>query len=87
MRILELAPRFGLGGTEKTLQIYCKYLSRRGDVVFAGALEPEGPRTALIRREVRDLIPLDGDLDAVVASIRDADVGHVRRCGEHALPG
>ena len=50
-------------------------------MVFAGALEPEGPRTALIRREVRDLIPLDGDLDAVVASIRSRGIEVVHSHG------
>lgn len=70
MRILELAPRFGLGGTEKTVQIYCKYLSRRGDGVFAGALEPAGPRLPLIRRHVEDLVPLEGAPAAVCDAIR-----------------
>lgn len=40
MNVLEICGSLGLGGTEKTMQIFCKYLSKDKFTVFgAGFLE------------------------------------------------
>ena len=39
INILEVSNSLGLGGTEKTMQIFCKYLDRSKFTIFAAVFQ------------------------------------------------
>lgn len=67
--ILEITNNLGLGGTEKTMQIYCKQLNKRMFKVFACGFVEGGARENVIRESVHELLIAKSNEKAVIEFI------------------
>src|ERR1700690_4234808 len=72
--ILEITNNFGLGGTEKTMQIYCKYLNKKKFNVFACGFLGDGPRKKYIQNNVKDILVANGDGKKVIEFIKKNNI-------------
>jgi hypothetical protein len=86
VRVLQAAKSLGLGGTEKTLQIYTRSLNKEWfDVSVCGFLEG-GVRGNQLRVEGYDVFVAGGSRDAISRYLREKQfhVVHVHRHGQEA---
>jgi glycosyltransferase involved in cell wall biosynthesis len=86
IRVLQAAKSLGLGGTEKTLQIYTRSLDKDlFDVSVCGFLEG-GVRGDQLRDEGYDVFVAEGSQDAISRYLRDKQfhIVHVHRHGQEA---
>lgn len=65
IRILEMCNQLGLGGTEKVMQIFCKYLNREDYIVYSCGLFDSGKRENFFREVSNKLILPYGDINIV----------------------
>jgi glycosyltransferase involved in cell wall biosynthesis len=70
MNILEITSSFGLGGTQKVMQIYCKYLDKRKIEIYTCALKESGPREKIFLTYSKDALVADGNLEKIIAFIK-----------------
>lgn len=71
INILEISNIFGLGGTEKTLQIYCKHLNKEKFNIFACGFMGSGPREKNIKRYVKKIIIVNGDENKLISFVEE----------------
>lgn len=86
IRVLQAAKSIGLGGTEKTLQIYTQSLNKDlFDVSVCGFLEG-GVRGDQLREEGYDVFVAGGSRDAISRYLREKKfhIAHVHRHGQEA---
>ncbi|HET9961234.1 MAG TPA: glycosyltransferase [Nitrospiraceae bacterium] len=82
IRVLHVTNRLELGGTEKTLQIFCQYLDKsRFEVLVCGRLGG-GVRADELRRAGIRVITQPPDLTDLVREEK-IDICHVHRAGAH----
>jgi glycosyltransferase involved in cell wall biosynthesis len=81
IRILEFVNHWGLGGVERTAELFCKYLDRSRFEVFAGAWGG-GTREGRVRALTADMV-VDPSPRALAAWIRERgiDIVHFHRSG------
>ena len=82
IRILQACNQLGIGGTEKTIQIFSKYLNRDRFEVFVCGLRAGGSRVEELARLGITAIVQPGDLDRLIRDLR-IDVYHIYRAGDH----
>ena len=85
IRVLQACLGLGIGGTQKTLQIFSKYLDRSRFDVFACGLRVGGPRVVELEKLGVPVVVQPPDLDALIRDLK-IDVYHVYRAGDYA-PG
>jgi hypothetical protein len=76
IKILEASNTLGLGGTEYTLQLYCKYLNKNLFDVRAVGVYDGGPREELIEKLGVEVFNLNGDLNLFTDHLIKTDVLH-----------
>jgi glycosyltransferase involved in cell wall biosynthesis len=81
IRVLQACNQLGIGGTEKTLQIFSKYLDRSRFEVFACGLLAGGPRVQELERLGIKVMIRPPDLNALIAELK-IDIYHVYRAGD-----
>ncbi len=88
MNILQLSLNLNLGGTEKTLQIFSKYLKRQGAKVTVAAFNSTGPRKNIILKEHIQVFNLNKNFNELKKLIekRRIDIVHIHRSNKNALP-
>jgi len=82
IRVLQACSQLGIGGTEKTLQVFSKYLDRSRFDVFACGLRTGGTRVAELERLGVPVIVQPPDLDALLKDLK-IDVYHIYRAGDY----
>jgi glycosyltransferase involved in cell wall biosynthesis len=82
IRVLQACNQLGIGGTEKTIQVFSKYLDRSRFEVYACGLRAGGPRVAELERLGVKVIVQPSDLDALIRNLK-IDVYHVYRAGDY----
>ncbi len=82
IRILQACNQLGIGGTEKSIQVFSKYLDRSRFEVFACGLRAGGPRAAELERLGVKVIIQPPDLDALMRDLK-VNVYHVYRAGDY----
>jgi glycosyltransferase involved in cell wall biosynthesis len=82
IRVLQACNQLGIGGTEKTIQVFSKYLDRSRFEVYACGLQAGGPRVAELERLGVKVIVQPTDLDALIRNLK-IDVYHVYRAGDY----
>jgi glycosyltransferase involved in cell wall biosynthesis len=82
IRLLHLTNKLELGGTEKTLQIFCRYLDRSRFDVFACGRMGGGVRAIELERLGIPVIIQPQDLTRLVREHR-IDIVHVHRAGSY----
>jgi len=82
IRVLQACNLLGIGGTEKTIQVFSKYLDRSRFEVFACGLRAGGPRVAELEKLGVQVIVQPPDLDALIRDLK-IDVYHVYRAGDY----
>ena len=80
IRILHVCNQLDLGGSEKTIQIFCKYLDRSQFEVFVYGRLRGGVRVKEIERLGVPVFVGPADLDALVRDLK-IDICHVHRSG------
>ena len=83
MNVLEICGSLGLGGTEKTMQIFCKYLSKDKFTVFGAGFLEGGERHDLINSYVKELIIAGGSSEIIINFIKENAIEILHW---HALP-
>ncbi|PIY94082.1 MAG: hypothetical protein COY68_03620 [Candidatus Levybacteria bacterium CG_4_10_14_0_8_um_filter_35_23] len=71
INILEITNNFGLGGTEKTMQTYCKYLDKKKFNVYACGFLGGGPREKYIKDHVINILVANGDSKKTINFIKE----------------
>ena len=82
IRVLQTSIQLGIGGTEKTLQVFSKYLDRSRFEVFACGLKAGGLRVAELEKLGVKVIVQPADLDALIRDLK-IDIYHVYRAGDY----
>ena len=82
IRILQACNQLGIGGTEKSIQVFSKYLDRSRFEVFACGLRAGGPRAAELERLGVKVIIQPPDLDVLMRDLK-VNVYHVYRAGDY----
>jgi glycosyltransferase involved in cell wall biosynthesis len=82
LRILHVANQLQLGGTEKTLQIFCRYLDKSRFEVFACGRLDGGVRADELQRLGIPVVIRPGDLTQLVRDYR-IDICHIHRAGTY----
>jgi glycosyltransferase involved in cell wall biosynthesis len=82
IRVLQACNQLGIGGTEKTVQVFSKYLDRSRFEIFACGLRAGGPRAEELRRLGVPVIVNPPDLDVLISDLK-IDVYHVYRAGDY----
>ena len=82
IRVLKACNQLGIGGTEKTIQIFSKYLDRSRFEVFVCGLRLGGSRVSEFERLGVTVIVEPPDLDRLCRDLK-IDVYHVYRAGDH----
>src|SRR5437870_8355148 len=82
IRVLQVCNQLGIGGTEKTIQVFSKYLDRSRFEVFVCGLHAGGPRVQELERLGIPVIVKPFDLNTLVEELK-IDVYHIYRAGEH----
>ena len=78
INVLELTNNLSMGGTEKTMQIMCKYIDKSQFNVYAAAKE-DGPRRLLIERSgVKTYVT--EDITGLCRTLK-IDIAHIHRAG------
>lgn len=80
IRLLHMCNQLDLGGTEKALQIFCKYLDKSRFEVFACGWLRGGVRVRELEKLGIPVILNPGDIDALVRELK-VDICHVYRSG------
>ena len=89
LRVLLACNQLGIGGTEKTMQIFSKYLDRARFEVFACGLRDGGIRVQEFERLGVPVFVKPASLDTLIHELK-IDLYHVYRAGDHepgTLPG
>ena len=84
IRVLQACNQLGIGGTEKTIQVFSKYLDRSRFEVFACGLRAGGPRVEELARLGVQVVVQPPDLDAFIRDLK-IDIYHVYRAGDYEL--
>ena len=74
INILQAINTLGMGGAQKTLQIYTKYLDKRWFNVTVCGVDRGGPRAELLQQLGYDVYITHGDKDALVRLMREKDI-------------
>lgn len=82
IRVLHVTNRLEIGGTEKTLQIFCQYLDKSRFEVFACGRLGGGVRVAELERAGIPVVIRPGDLTDLVREYK-IDICHVHRAGKY----
>ena len=82
IRVLQVCNQLGIGGTEKTIQVFSKYLDRSRFEVFVCGLRAGGPRVEEIERLGVTVIIRPPDLQALIQDL-NIDIYHVHRAGDY----
>jgi glycosyltransferase involved in cell wall biosynthesis len=82
VRVLHVCNQLGLGGTEKTLQTFCKYLDKSRFEVFACGRLSGGVRVSELERLGVQVIVGPVDLTSLVRELK-IDICHVHRGGDY----
>src|SRR5438034_2452990 len=82
IRILQVCNQLGIGGTEKTIQVFSKYLDRSRFEVFVCGLRAGGPRVQELERLGIPVIVQPCELNTLIEELK-IDVYHIYRAGEH----
>jgi glycosyltransferase involved in cell wall biosynthesis len=82
IRVLQACNQLGIGGTEKTIQVFGKYLDRSRFEVFACGLKAGGPRVAELEKLGVQVVVAPPDLDTLIRDLK-IDVYHVYRAGDY----
>src|SRR6266581_1491758 len=82
IRVLQACNQLGIGGTEKTIQVFSKYLDRSRFEVFACGLRAGGPRVEELKRLGVQVVVNPPDLNALIHDLR-IDIYHVHRSGDY----
>jgi glycosyltransferase involved in cell wall biosynthesis len=82
IRVLQACNQLGIGGTEKTLQIFSKYLDRSRFEVYACGLQTGGLRVQALEDLGVPVIVKPDDLTRLVRDLR-IDIYHVHRAGAY----
>jgi glycosyltransferase involved in cell wall biosynthesis len=85
IRVLHVSGQLDIGGSEKSLQIFCKYLDKSRFEVFACGRLRGGCRVKELQHLGIPVFVQPGDLDSVVKEYK-IDICHVYRSG-HYEPG
>ena len=80
IRVLHVTNQLGLGGTEKTLQIFCQYLDKSRFEVFACGRIGGGIRAAELERFGIPVFVQPPDLTQLIREYK-IDICHVHRAG------
>lgn len=81
IRVLHACNQLGIGGTEKTIQIFSKYLDRSRFEVYACGLKSGGLRVKALEDLGVPVIVQPADLTALVRELK-IDIYHVYRAGD-----
>lgn len=81
IRVLHVCNQLELGGTEKALQIFCKYLDKSRFEVFACGRMRGGERVALLERLGIPVVVRPADINQVINELK-IDICHVHRAGD-----
>jgi glycosyltransferase involved in cell wall biosynthesis len=81
IRVLQACNQLGIGGTEKTLQIFSKYLDRSCFEVYACGLQKGGLRVQVLEDIGVPVIVKPADLTALVRELK-IDIYHIHRAGK-----
>ncbi len=82
IRILQVCNQLGIGGTEKTIQVFSKYLDRSRFEVYACGLQNGGLRVQALEDLGVPVIVKPDDLTALVRELK-IDICHVHRAGDY----
>ena len=82
IRVLHVCNQLDLGGTEKTLQVFCKYLDKSRFEVFACGRKYGGARVALLEDLGIPVVVRPPDLNHLVRELK-IDICHVHRAGDY----
>ncbi len=82
IRVLQACNQLGIGGTEKTIQVFSKYLNRDRFEVFVCGLCAGGSRVEELARLGITAIVQPPDLDRVIRDL-SIDVYHIYRAGDY----
>jgi glycosyltransferase involved in cell wall biosynthesis len=82
LRVLHITNKLELGGTEKTLQIFCRYLDKSRFEVYACGRLGGGVRAGELERLGIPVVIQPGDLTQLVRDYR-IDICHVHRAGAY----
>jgi glycosyltransferase involved in cell wall biosynthesis len=82
IRVLQACNQLGIGGTEKTIQVFSKYLDRSRFEVFVCGLQAGGPRADELAKLGVTVVVQPPDLDALIRDLK-IDVYHVYRAGDY----
>jgi glycosyltransferase involved in cell wall biosynthesis len=82
IKVLQAASRLGMGGTEKALQVFCKYLDKSKFEVWACGWEQGGCRVEELEKLGIPVVVGPVDLNEVVREHK-IDICHVYRSGHH----
>ncbi len=85
IRVLHVCNQLGIGGTEKTLQIFCQYLDKSKFEVFACGREGGGLRVPELERLGIPTIIRPSNLTELVRELK-IDICHAHRAGDF-MPG
>ena len=81
IRVLHACNQLGIGGTEKTIQIFSKYLDRSRFEVYACGLKSGGLRVQALEGLGVPVIVQPADLTALVRELK-IDIYHIHRAGD-----
>lgn len=82
IRVLLACNQLGIGGAEKTIQIFCKYLDRSKFDIYACGLRAGGIRADELKRLGVTVIVAPKDLNELVRDL-DIDIYHIHRGGDY----
>jgi glycosyltransferase involved in cell wall biosynthesis len=74
INILEITHDLGIGGTQKTMQLYCRYLNKNKFNVYACGFLHGGPREKNINKYVKDLLLAKGNEEKVIEFIKKNNI-------------
>jgi len=88
VKILQLTSILGIGCTEKTMQIFSKYLKNDEFNVIIGCVFEGGVRDDLILNERFEIIHFKGDLNRICHFVKEnqVDIVHIHRSNDYILP-
>lgn len=81
IRVLQACNQLAIGGTEKTLQVFSKYLDRSRFEVYACGLKSGGLRVQALEDLGVPVIVQPADLTALVRELK-IDIYHIHRAGD-----